>query len=103
MVTSKESIDADWLWCLVAMEVTIESKVTINGNFYATGPDLLAIVLNDSIVMQYCPVTNYHYVHNLWQSVRGGGGGIFMVWLFSENGSISEQIVNRALIDHTTL
>ena len=24
--------------CLVAMVVTIESKVTINGKFYATGP-----------------------------------------------------------------
>ena len=23
------------------------------------------------IVMQYCPVAKYHYVHNLWQSVRG--------------------------------
>ena len=21
--------------------------------------------------MQYCPMANYHYVHNLWQSVRG--------------------------------
>ena len=31
-------LDADWLWCLVAMVVTIESKVTINGKFYATGP-----------------------------------------------------------------
>ena len=30
-------LDADWLWCLVAMVVTIESKVTINGEFYATG------------------------------------------------------------------
>ena len=29
--------DADWLWCLVAMVVTIESKVIINGKFYATG------------------------------------------------------------------
>ena len=27
--------DADWLWCLVAMVVT---KVTNNGEFYATGP-----------------------------------------------------------------
>ena len=32
-------LDADWLWCLVAMVVTTESKVTINGKFYATGPD----------------------------------------------------------------
>ena len=31
-------LDADWLWCLVAMVVTIESKVTINGMFHATGP-----------------------------------------------------------------
>ena len=27
------------------------------------------------IVMQYCLMAKYHYVHNLWQSVRGGGGG----------------------------
>ena len=50
----------------------------------------------------------YHYVHNLWQSVGGGGGGEgtptkFMFWLFSENGSISDRTVNRALIVHTTL
>ena len=31
-------LDADWLWCLIAMVVTIESKDTINGKFYATGP-----------------------------------------------------------------
>ena len=31
-------LDADWLWCLVAMIVTNESKVIINGKFYATGP-----------------------------------------------------------------
>ena len=24
------------------------------------------------IIMQYCPVANYHDVHNLWQSVSGG-------------------------------
>ena len=23
-------------------------------------------------VMQYCPVANYHYVHNLWQECSGG-------------------------------
>ena len=28
----------DWLWCLVAMVVTVESKVTINGKCYATEP-----------------------------------------------------------------
>ena len=31
-------LDGDWLWCIVFMVVTIESKVTINGKFYATGP-----------------------------------------------------------------
>ena len=31
-------LDADWLWCLVAMVVTIKSRVTITGKFYATGP-----------------------------------------------------------------
>ena len=34
-------LDADWLWCPVAMVVTIESHVTINGKFYATGPRAL--------------------------------------------------------------
>ena len=37
-------LDADWLWCLVAMVVTIESKVTINGKFYATGPTGLLVM-----------------------------------------------------------
>ena len=32
------------------------------------------------IVMQYCPVTNYHNVHNLWQSVRGEFEN-FCVWV----------------------
>ena len=69
--------------------------------------DLCATVLNDITVMQYCPVENYNCVHNLWQSVQGGGGGggtpnIFMFWLFPENGSISEHIIDRALIVHTT-
>ena len=31
-------LDADWLWCLLAMVVTIESKVIINGKFHATVP-----------------------------------------------------------------
>ena len=42
------------------------------------------------IVMQYCPVANYHYVHNLWQSVRGTPNIFFL------NGSISQRTVNRA-------
>ena len=41
------------------------------GNHQKTPSDLPAIVWNDIIVMQYCPMANYHYVHNLWQSVRG--------------------------------
>ena len=48
------------------------------------------------IVMQYCPVANYHYVHNLCH-------GKVMFWLFPENGGISERTVNRALTVHTTL
>ena len=48
------------------------------------------------IVMQYCPVANYHYAHNLWQSVRGDSIKKKFVCLFSENGSISEQIINGA-------
>ena len=49
------------------------------------------------IVMQYCPVANYHYVHNLWQSVQGTPN-IYIFWLFPENWSISERTVNRAVI-----
>ena len=47
MVSSIEILDADWLWCLVAMVVTIESKVTINGKFYAMGPRLFAMFVLD--------------------------------------------------------
>ena len=45
MVTSIESLMliADWLWCLVAMVVTIES--TINGKFYAMGPRKCSMLL----------------------------------------------------------
>ena len=35
--------------------------------------------------------------------VYGGTPNIFMFWLFSENGSISQRTINRALIVHTTL
>ena len=52
--------------------------------------------------MQYCRVANYHYVHNLWQSVWGDSEQL-MFWLFLENGGILERTVNRALIVHTTL
>ena len=41
-------------------------------------------------------MANCHYVHNLWQSVRGTPN-IFMFWLFPENGSISERTVNRGI------
>ena len=57
--------------------------------------------------MQYCPMANYDYtyihVHNIYGKVFGGTPNIFMFWLFPENGSISEQTVNMALIVHTTL
>ena len=38
VINFHRTLDSDWLWCLVAMLVTIESKVTTNGKFYATGP-----------------------------------------------------------------
>ena len=65
------------------------------GNHQKTPSDLPAIVLKDIIVMQYCPVANYHYVHNLWAMAKclGGTPKIFMFWLFPENGSISERTV----------
>ena len=46
--------------------------------------------------MQYYPVTNYHYVHNLWQSVQGAPN-IFMFWLFPEKytlGSFFDSSTN---------
>ena len=49
--------------------------------------------------MQYCPMANYHY---LYGKVFGGTPNSFMFWLFPENGSISEQTVNRALIVQQT-
>ena len=73
------------------------------GNHQKTPSDLPAIVLNDILQCNYyCPVANYHHVHNLWQSVRGDSEH-FTFWLFPENGSILERIVNRALTVHTTL
>ena len=42
------------------------------------------------------------YNNNLWQSVRGDSEH-FYVLDTTENGSISERTVNRALIVHTTL
>ena len=32
------NLDFDWLLSPVTMVVAIDGKVTINGNFYATGP-----------------------------------------------------------------
>ena len=54
------------------------------------------------MVMQYRPIANYHYVHYLWQSVRGDSEH-FSVWVISLKYFISERTVNRALIVHTTL
>ena len=38
----------------------------------------------------------------IYGKVFGGTPNIFTFWLFSENGSISERTVNRALLVHTT-
>ena len=53
------------------------------------------------IVMQYYLVANYHYVHVA--KCLGGLRTFFMFWLFSENGSLSERTVNRAVIVYITL
>ena len=34
------NLEFDWLLRNVTMVVTIDDKVTINGNFYGTGPDM---------------------------------------------------------------
>ena len=48
-------LDADWLWCLVAMVVTIESKVTIDGiSFMQRGPGV-----------NVCTVYIQHLKHHL--------------------------------------
>ena len=52
--------------------------------------------------MQYCPVANYHHVIIPYGKVFGGDSKK-MFWLFPENASISERIVNRALIVHATI
>ena len=31
------------------------------------------------MVMQHCAVANYHYVHNLWQSVRGDSEHLYVL------------------------
>ena len=54
--------------------------------------------------MQYCPVANYHYVHNLWHSVRGDSEQFLCFSYFLKMEAFrSELHVNRALIVHTTL
>ena len=54
------------------------------------------------IVMQFCPIANYHYVHNLWQSVRGNSEHFYVLvisWKWKHFGANW----NRALIAHTNL
>ena len=43
MVNYHGNLDFDWLLSPVTMVVAIDGKVTINGKFYATGPDGLSI------------------------------------------------------------
>ena len=33
-------------------------------------------------VMQYCPMANYHYVHNLWQSVQGDSEHFYVLVIY---------------------
>ena len=63
------------------------------GNQKKMPPDIHAIILND-IVMQYCTVANYHYVHVCihvtYGKVFGETPNILMFWLFPENGGYFE-------------
>ena len=40
-------------------------------------------------LMHYCPMANYHYVHNLWQSVRGDSKHFVLVisWKWKHFGA----------------
>ena len=48
--------------------------------------------------MQYCPMANYHYVHNLWQSVQGDSEHFFVVGYFLKMEAFwSELLTGHAL------
>ena len=50
-------------------------------------------------VMQYCPVANYHYVHNLWQSVRGDSEHFYVFvisWKWKHFGANCYQGINSS-------
>ena len=51
------------------------------------------------IVMQYCPMANCHYVHNLWRIVRGGDSKhcyVLVIYL------IMEEFQSKLLKEHCT-
>ena len=72
------------------------------GNHQKTPSDIPAIVLNDILKcnIAQCQIIIMYLTYG---KVFGGTPNIYMFWLFSENGSNSERIINRALIVHTTL
>ena len=60
----------------------------------------------ENIVMQYCPVANYHYMYITYGGVFGGTPNLLMFWIyFLKMEAYSERTVNGALIPvvHTTL
>ena len=51
------------------------------------------------ILMQYCPMANYHYVHNLWQSVRGDSKHSYVLlisWKWKHFGANCYQGINSS-------
>ena len=48
--------------------------------------------------MQYCPMANYHYVHNLWQSVRGDSEH-FYVWVINSSYNPIKFCTNKKFIN----
>ena len=55
------------------------------------------------IVMQYCPMVNYHYVYTYMAKCSGRLRTFIYFGYFLKMEAFSERTVNRALIVHTTL
>ena len=72
------------------------SEVPCVHNSYRPTKPVRHLINDIHVVMKYCTVANYHYVHNLYGKVFRGTANIFMCWLFSENGSIAERTVNSS-------
>ena len=61
------------IFCLIFRECRESSESTIKSSCNC---------FEWHIVMQNCPVANYHYVHNLWQSVRRDSKHFYVLFIF---------------------